>query len=125
MDKTTSKIITLSFAATAALIAFTLELLIRIFANAFSTVAKLADSDFARHGVPVLLGFALFFLFQFNPKIKTWAEEVVVEIRKIVFPTRKDTTFMTISAVVMVAISTGIIWAFDFISAYFLKLIVR
>ena len=88
-------------------------------------VARMTDSDFVRHGLPVLVGFALFFLFQFNSKIKAWADEVVVEVRKVVFPTRKDTTFMTISAVIMVTISTGIIWSFDLVSGYVLKLIMR
>src|SRR5687768_11674186 len=102
MDKTNSKILTLSFAVAAALIGFTLQLLIRIFAGAFGAVARLTDSDLVRHGLPVIVGFGLFFLFQFHPKVRIWAEEVVVEIRKVVFPSRKDVTFMTISAIIMV-----------------------
>lgn len=125
MDNTNSKILTLSFAIASALLGFTLHLLIKIFAGAFGVVARMTDSDFVRHGLPVLVGFALFFLFQFNSKIKAWADEVVVEVRKVVFPTRKDTTFMTISAVIMVTISTGIIWSFDLVSGYVLKLIMR
>jgi preprotein translocase subunit SecE len=125
MDKTNSKILTLSFAITAALIGFTLQLLIKIFAGAFGAVARMADSDFVRHGLPVLVGFGLFFLLQFNPRIRAWAEEVVTEIRKVVFPSRKDVTFMTISAIIMVAISTGIIWSFDLVSGYVLKLLMR
>jgi len=125
MDKTNSKLLTLSFAIAAGLAGFTLQMLIKIFAGAFGVVARMADSDFVRHGLPVLVGFGLFFFFQFNTKIKTWAEEVVVEVRKVVFPTRKDTTFMTISAIIMVSLSTGIIWSFDLISGYVLKLLMR
>lgn len=125
MENTNSKILTLSFAVTAALLGFTLHLLIKIFAGAFGVVARMADSDWVRHGVPVFVGFALFFLFQFNPKIKAWSEDVVTEIRKVVFPQRKDVTFMTISAIVMVGIMTGIIWSFDLVSGYVLKILMR
>jgi preprotein translocase subunit SecE len=125
MDNTNSKILTLGFAIAAAMLGFTFHLLIKIFAGAFGVVARMSDTDLVRHGVPVATGFALFFLFQFNSKIKAWAEEVVVEVRKVVFPSRKDTTFMTISAIIMVTISTGIIWSFDLVSGYVLKLFMK
>jgi preprotein translocase subunit SecE len=125
MENTNSKILTLSFAVMAALLGFTLHLLIKIFAGAFGVVARMADSDLVRHGVPVITGFALFALFQFNPKIKAWSEDVVQEIRKVVFPARKDVTFMTISAIIMVGIMTAIIWSFDMVSGYVLKVLMR
>lgn len=124
MDNTNSKILTLSFGIAAALIGFTLSLLIKIF-SVFRIVADATSSDLARHGIPVAVGLGLFLLFQFHPKIRVWGEEVMSEIRKIVFPSKKDTTLMTVSVVIMVFISSAIIWSFDVFSAYVVKLLMR
>lgn len=125
MDKTNSKIMTLSFAVAGALVGFTLHLLIKIFSGAFGVVARFADSDLVRHGLPILCGVGLFAIMQFHPKVKAWTEEVIVEVRKVVFPSRKDTTLMTMSVMIMVAISTVIIWSFDIFSAYLVKFLMR
>lgn len=121
MDNTTSKILTLSFAIVGALMGLTIHLLIKAFSGAFGIVARMTDADIVRHGVPVAVGFIVFAILQFNPKILTWGEEVVVEVKKVVWPTRKDTTAMTIVVLVMVAISSVIITGFDGVSALVMK----
>lgn len=121
MDKTNSKILTLSFAAAGATVGITISLLIRAFSGAFGVVARLTDADIVRHGLPVAIGFLVFALLQFNPKVLSWGEEVVVEVRKVVWPSRKDTTAMTIVVLIMVAISSVIITGFDGISAQVMK----
>jgi preprotein translocase subunit SecE len=125
MDNTNSKIITLSFAVTAAIVGFTTHLLIKAFAAAFGIVARFADTDLVRHGLPVAVGLGLFVVLQFNKNILAWADEVVVEIRKVVFPSRKDTTAMTIVVVVMVLISSVVITTFDFVSGYVLNMVMK
>ena len=121
MDKTNSKILTLSFAAAGATVGITISLLIRAFSGAFGVVARLTDADIVRHGLPVAIGFLVFALLQFNPKVLSWGEEVVVEVRKVVWPSRKDTTAMTIVVLIMVVISSVIITGFDGISAQVMK----
>ena len=125
MDKSNSKILTLSFAMAAALIGFTVHLLIKAFSGAFGVVARATDSDLARHGLPIAAGLLVFAVLQFNPKTLVWGEEVVTEVRKVVFPPRKDVTAMTIVVVVMVLISSVIISAFDLFSAFFINHILR
>jgi preprotein translocase subunit SecE len=125
MDKTNAKILTLSFAATAALVAFTLHLLIKVFAGAFGIIARAADNDLVRHGVPVVTGLVIFAVLQFNPRIMSWGEDVVAEIRKTVFPSRKETTSMTIVCVIMVLISSAIISIFDLLSAFSINHVLR
>ena len=125
MDKTNSKVLTLSFAMLAAVAGWTLHLLIKAFSGAFGVVARMADTDLVRHGVPLAFGLVVFSVMQFNPRILAWADEVVVEIRKIVWPSRKDTTAMTIVVVVMVMISSVIIVSFDFVSGYVINLLVK
>lgn len=125
MDKTNSKILTLSFAIGAAIIAFTLSMLIKILAGAFNIFAQVFQSEAVRHGVPVAVGLGIFFFCQFNPRILAWGEEVITEVRKVVFPSRKDVTAMTIVVVIMVLISSGIITTFDFVSAQAMNLMLK
>ncbi len=116
MENTNSKIITASLAAAGLLLGVTIHLLLKAFAGAFGVVARLVDHDLVRHGLPIAAGLILFGVCQFSPKIRSWAEEVVAEVRKVVFPSRKDTVAMTISVVVMVLISSVIITVMDWAS---------
>ena len=125
MEKTNSKIITLSFAIAALLSGLVVSLLLKAFSGAFAFVARAYDMDIVRHGLPLLVGFGLFAYCQFNKKIVTWADEVVVEVRKVVWPSRKDTTAMTIVVCVMVLISSVIISTFDMFSGYIINTLVR
>ena len=115
MDKTNQKILFVSFAAAGILLGATVHLLLKAFAGAFGVVARLSSSDLVRHGFPVLTGLLVFLLLQLNPKVRAWGDEVIVEIRKVVWPSRKDTTAMTIVVCVMVVISSLIVTSFDFI----------
>jgi preprotein translocase subunit SecE len=121
MENSNSKILTLSFALAGAISGVVVHLLIKSFSAAFGVVARLADSDLVRHGLPVFVGLAVFVGLQFSPKVKSWADEVIVEVKKVVWPSQKDTTAMTIVVLVMVAISSVIISAFDFASGMLLK----
>lgn len=125
MDNKNSKIILVSFVLAGVLSGFTLQLLIKSFSQAFGFVARFAGSDLVRHGVPVAFGLAVFALLQFNPRILTWADEVVVEIKKVVWPSRKDTTAMTIVVIIMVMISSVIVTGFDLASGAVLKLLIN
>lgn len=116
MDKSNSKVLTLSFAIFAVIVAVTIQLLIKALAGAFGIIARLSDSDIVRHVLPVVIGFVVFAVLQFNPRVLAWGDNVVGEIRKVVFPPRKDVTLSTIVVIVMVLISSVIITTFDFAS---------
>lgn len=125
MDNTNSKLITLCFAIAAALIGLTAKLLLVAFSSAFGIIARISSSDLVKHGLPVVLGMAVFAALQFNPRVLAWADEVVLEIKKVVFPSRKDTTAMTMVVIVMVFISSIVIASFDFISGYVLNILMK
>ena len=116
MENTNSKIITASLAAAGVVLGVTVHLLLKAFAGAFGVVARFADYDIVRHGLPITAGLLLFGICQFHPKIRAWAEEVVAEVRKVVFPSSKDTIAMTVSVVIMVLISSLIITVMDWAS---------
>lgn len=125
MDKTNSKILTLSFAIAGALSGLTLHLLLKSFSAAFGVVARFADTDLVRHGLPIAVGLLVFAVLQFNSKVLVWGDEVAVEIRKIVWPSRKDVIAMTIVVVVMVLISSLIVTSFDFVSGYVINVLMK
>lgn len=116
MDKTNEKILTVSFLVAGILAGVVTAFLLDAFSGAFGIVAKATDSTVVRHGLPVVLAFSVFFLLRFNKSVMAWGDEVVLEIRKVVWPSAKDTRGMTIVVIVMVLISSVIITTFDFLS---------
>ncbi|MEY4617195.1 MAG: preprotein translocase subunit SecE [Pseudomonadota bacterium] len=125
MDKTNQKILTLSFVIFSVIISVSTSLLLKALAGSFGVVARMHDVDLVKHGLPVAIGLVLFASLQFNKNVLAWGEDVALEIRKVVWPSRKDTTAMTIAVVVMVLISTVIITFFDVVSGNFVNFILR
>jgi len=125
MDNTNSKIVTMSFLALSALIGFTIATLLRVFSGAFGAVARAMEYDMVRHGVPVLAALGLFAYLQFNKGVLTWADEVIAEIKKVVWPPVKDTRGMTIVVVIMVFISGIIVSVFDMVSGFVLNQLMK
>lgn len=125
MDKTNSKVITLSFVAFSALIGFTVATLLKVFSGAFGVIAKAMNFDLFRHGLPVAVGVGLFIYLQFNGKVLTWADEVIAEVKKIVWPPIKDTKGMTIIVIVMVMLSSAIVSVFDMFSGFVLNQLMK
>jgi preprotein translocase subunit SecE len=125
MENTNSKIVTLSFLSFAALIGFTISTLLRVFSGAFGIVAKAMELDIIRHGLPVAVALGLFIYLQFSKNILTWADEVIGEVKKIVWPPSKDTRGMTIVVVIMVIISSIIVSVFDMFSGFILNQLMK
>lgn len=125
MDNANSKILTLSFLSFAALVGFTISTLLKVFSGAFGIVAKAMEYDLVRHGVPVAIALGLFMYLQFNKNILSWAEEVIAEIKKVVWPPVKDTKGMTIVVVIMVIISSVIVSVFDMFSGFVLNQLIK
>lgn len=125
MDNTNSKIVTLSFLTFSALIGFTVATLLRVFSGAFGFMARAMEMDLVRHGVPVLTAVVLFAYLQLNKKVLTWADEVIAEVKKVVWPPLKDTRGMTVIVVVMVFISGVIVSVFDMFSGFVLNQLMK
>lgn len=125
MNKTNSKLLTISFALFSFLIGFSLHLILKSFSGAFAVIARLNENDLFKHGLPVMIGLVIFFYLQFNKKTLEWGSEVVLEITKVVFPTKADTTALTIVVVIFVMISSVIITLFDFVSNAIVKHIIN
>ena len=125
MGDTNKKILTLSFAIAGALAGLVFHLLLKAFAGAFAIVARAAGSDMIQHGMPVVIGLGVFAALQFNKDVNVWGEEVVAEVSKVVWPSRKDTLAMTMVVCVMVLISSLVVMGFDFFSSSVMHLLVK
>lgn len=125
MDKTNAKVLTLSFAIFGALSGFTVHLLIKSFSAAFGWVARVASSDVVTHILPVAIGIGVFAVLQLNSRISSWGDDVVAEIRKVVWPSGKDTRAMTIVVIVMVFASSLVISLMDVASSAILKFFIK
>ena len=125
MENTNSKYVTLVFIAASALVGFTVAALLQALSGAFAIIAKLSNYDLFKHGLPVAIAFGLFFYLQFNKNILTWADEVIAEVKKVVWPPMKDTRAMTVVVIIMVFISSLIISVFDLFSGFALNQLIK
>jgi len=89
------------------------SIIFRTLAGAFGVVQKLYGMDIFSHGLPLVAGVLVFAVLQFNPKILEWAESVILEVSKVVWPSRKDTVGMTIVTLVLVLVSSVILFVLD------------
>jgi preprotein translocase subunit SecE len=126
MDQSSNKkILTVSFLIAGALTAFVFVKILNMISPLFGgQVHNILAGTFATQILPVLIGGALFAYLQFNKNANVWADEVITEIKKVVWPSRRDTVAMTIVVIIMTLISAGVIWAFDVASAFFVNYLV-
>lgn len=126
MDENTNHSIVNAALVGAAVIAyFTVSILFETFAGIFGPVARLYSSDVAKHAIPLVSAMVLFLALFLNKKVHVFFDEAVMELRKVVWPSRKDTISMTIVCAVMV-IGSGIGFGiFDLVSSQLIKLFVN
>jgi preprotein translocase subunit SecE len=115
------KILTVSFVLASILVAFVTGILLDLVGGMYGPAARLLSKDTVRHGFPVALGLATFLVFQLNPRIKSWADDVVIELKKVVFPSRKETVAMTVVVCIMLVISGIFLGLFDIVSSFVLN----
>ena len=125
MKQDNNKIITISFLIAAFLAAVVVNVLVETLAASSGFVARLYAQELFRHALPVAIGIATFGILQFNKKTLVWANEVVLEIRKVVWPSRRDTSAMTSVVLVMLTISCVILFVFDYFSREAVSIIIQ
>jgi preprotein translocase subunit SecE len=124
-DNKNQKIITMAFLAVSVLAAFVINILLESAAATWGLMARYYSQDWVQHGIPVLTGLLTFLSLQFNKKVIVWADEVVTELLKVVWPSRKDTMAMTVVVAVMLLISSLILGFFDFLSTNIVKMLLN
>lgn len=119
------KAITVSFVATALLIGFVFHLLFLFLAQSVAVFARIEANELTSNGLPVFLGALTFAILQFNKTTVAFTDGVVSELRKVVWPTGKDTGMMTIVVVIFVLVSALFLGAYDTLWAFLINKIVK
>ena len=123
MENDNKKLITLSFVVMAALTYSVIRVIFQALAVSFGVVGKYWAITSVQHGLPLVVAVVTFGVLQFNPKIVAWGDEVFVEVKKVVWPSKKDTIAMTVVSCVMLLIAGLVLGVFDFSSNQIIKMI--
>jgi preprotein translocase subunit SecE len=85
----------------------------------------LTGSDLVTHGAPVFFGLVFFFYVTFSRTVRAWAQEVVAEVSKVVWPSQKDTSAMTIFVCFFMIMTGILLGVFDLISSQVIQFIIE
>lgn len=110
------KIVTISFLIIAFLAGFVAQVLFETVSVISGNVAQLYNVTMVRHGVPLFVGISLFLYFQFKHSVRKLADEVVTEVRKVTWPTKKELYSMTSVVCVTLVLSGLVLGLFDLIA---------
>src|SRR5262245_7148582 len=127
MDSTEKKnqsIVNFAFVLFGFIAYYITAVLFETLATAIGPVAQVRNIESVKHGLPVGVGIVTFFVLFLNPKVQVWADEVVSEVSKVVWPSRKDTVAMTIVCCVMVVLAGIGLGVFDFFASQMIKVFV-
>jgi preprotein translocase subunit SecE len=124
-EKNNQSIINFGFVIAGFMAFYIVNVALDVLAGAFGAVARFRDIELVKHGVPVGAGILVFLILLTNVKVKVWADESVSEVRKVVWPSRKDTTAMTIVCCVMVVMAGVGFGVFDFFASQLIKVFVK
>lgn len=115
MDQATmKKVMTFCFLIAGVLCAWVVGVLLDTAAGTFGVVAKFKANPLVQHGLPLGSGLAMFMWLQLSSKNKKFMEEVLVEVSKVVWPSQRDTTGMTIAVSIMILVSGAVFFFLDF-----------
>lgn len=124
MNSENSKIVTTSFVIVGVLTWAVVGIFLDLSSATFGVIARLQDLAPFRHGVPVGSGLLCFLILQLNSRAKNWADEVVSEMKKVVWPSRKDTSMSTVVVCLFAVLAAVVIGAYDFVSHYLINYII-
>lgn len=123
-EKNNQNIVNFAFVVAGFIAYFITNVLLEVLAGTFGAVARVRSIDMVNHGLPVAVGLITFLILVFNKKTQTWADESVTEVRKVVWPSRKDTVAMTIVCCVMVVIAGISLGVYDLLCSQMIKMFV-
>ena len=124
-EKSNESIISFAFVCAGFLGYLLTSSILELLAGTFGAVARIRNIAAVQHGLPVAVGIVVFLYLFLNKKIHAWADECVVEVRKVVWPSRADTMQMTMVCCVMVVAAGIALGLFDFLSSQLIKIFVN
>ena len=125
MENSNQKYITVCFVGLAICTSYVVSVIIDTLSMTWAVFARYLQGDFIIHGVPVILGIVMFLFLQFNPRTVQRVDEVIMEVQKVVWPSKKDTMGMTVVVTIMLIISGILLGIFDLISNYVVDYVIN
>lgn len=123
-DNLNSKIMLLCFAALGGLSALVVHIVFVALSVNVGAVARVYNNVWFQQGVPVAAGFVTFIALFAIPKCRVIADEAISEVRKVVWPNRKDVIAMASVCCVMVIIVGVALGGFDFITTHTVRFVI-
>lgn len=115
------KIVTVSFIVLSFLSAFVIRVIFETLSVASGFFANFYSMDLFRHGIPITAGVLAFLVFQLHKPYQKLADEVVTEVRKVVWASKKELYSMTILVCVILIFSGVVLGIFDMVSGTFVR----
>ena len=125
MEKLINKVMMVSFVCGAFLVGYTVQVINTLLASSWGTYARITDSELITQGTPIIFALIFFIYVNASKNVRTWANEVIVEVSKVVWPSKKDTTAMTIFVCIFMILSGVILGLFDFFSSKVIRFIIE
>jgi len=110
------KIVTVSFITLSFLTAFVARVIFETLSVIFGVVAQFYGMDLYRHGVPIFVGVLAFLTFQLHKPYQKLADEVVTEVRKVVWAGKKELYSMTVLVCIILVVSGVVLGLFDLVA---------
>ena len=110
------KIVTVSFIVLSFLSAFVANVIFETLSVAFGFFASFYSMDAFRHGVPIMAGVSAFLMFQLHKPYQKLADEVVTEVRKVVWAGKKELYSMTVLVCIILIFSGLVLGVFDLVA---------
>ncbi len=79
----------------------------------FYQVRRLPSIHLIREVLPLILGLGTFFFLSWNARIGNFLDEVVIELKKVAWPSREDVVKSTIVVLGCVLFASGVLAVFD------------
>ena len=124
-EKNNQSIVNAAMVASGFLAYYVSSTLFETFAGMFGAVARWHAVEIYKHGIPVGFGLLIFLLMFLSKNVHVFLDEAIVEVRKVVWPSRKDTVAMTIVCCVMVVVAGIGFGLFDLLASQLVKMFVN
>jgi len=124
MENQHQKWVTLSYLAVAALLAFVALQLGQKLVGAYDLEARVRNAELMLRGFSVLAGVVLFVALYRSEQATQFMTEVVVELSRVTWPTRKETSAATVLVIIMVIISGLFLGFLDYLWTVILKWVI-
>ena len=124
MENQHQKWVTLSYLAVAALLAFVALQLGQKLVGVYDLEARVRNAELMLRGFSVLAGVVLFVALYQSEQATQFMTEVVVELSRVTWPTRKETSAATVLVIIMVIISGLFLGFLDYLWTVILKWVI-